>query len=208
MPKDQEAFREALVGKKIPTLTLDNQWHKLFTQTGDNEELKNKEEALNELLKRQGKINSEIKSLTTYKKQLMNEIVSIMELPDSKAKEKKMEDNKTKIEESNAKLEEYNDELLELPKQIDEANFELMLATMELCYSKIQKNVSDIEKINRWISEFRVQLKKKILLKQQKEIWNDELYTYMHDIFGPDVIEMFDMEYNPKNVLNKETDTI
>ena len=32
MPKDQDFFREALIGKKIPILTLDNQWHKLFTQ--------------------------------------------------------------------------------------------------------------------------------------------------------------------------------
>lgn len=208
MPKDQDFFREVLIGKKIPILTLDNQWHKLFTQTGDNEELKVKEEELNDLLRKQGKINSEIKSLTSYKKKLMQEIVSIMELPDSDAKEKKMTDNKNKIEEANVKLEDYNDELMELPRKIDEVNFELMLLTMELCYNKIQQNVGDIDKINRWISEFRIQLKKKILLKQQKEIWNDELYTYMHDIFGPEVIEMFDMKYNPKNVLNKENDTL
>ena len=44
-------------------------------------------------------------------------------------------------------------------------------------------------------------------MKQQKELWNDELYSYMHDIFGPDVIEMFDLKYNPKNVLNKDKDT-
>ena len=30
----------------------------------------------------------------------------------------------------------------------------------------------------------------------------------MHDIFGPDVIEMLDMKYNPKKVLNKENDTL
>ena len=30
---------KALVGKKIPILTLDNQWHKLFTQAGENEEI-------------------------------------------------------------------------------------------------------------------------------------------------------------------------
>ena len=208
MPKDQDFFREALIGKKIPILTLDNQWHKLFTQTGDNEELKVKEEELNDLLRKQGKINSEIKSLTSYKKKLMQEIVSIMELPDSDAKEKKMTDNKNKIEEANVKLEDYNDELMELPRKIDEVNFELMLLTMELCYNKIQQNVGDIDKINRWISEFRIQLKKKILLKQQKEIWNDELYKYMHAIFGPDVIGVFDMKYNPKNILNKENDTL
>lgn len=204
MALEEETFREALVGKKIPILTLDNQWHKLFTQTGDNDEIHTLEEKLNELLKRQGKLNTEIKSLSSYKKKLMQEIVSIMELPDSSAKEKKMSENKRMIEEANQKLDDYNDELMELPKKIDDANMELMLATMRVCYGKIQQNIKDIEAINQWVSEFKVMLKRKILLKQSKEIWNDETYSYMHAIFGPDVIEMFDMKYNPENVLQKE----
>ncbi len=79
---------------------------------------------------------------------------------------------------------------------------------MRVCYARIQQNVSDIDEINQWVAAFRVKLKKQILLKQKKEIWNDEMYSYMHSIFGPDVIDVFDMKYNPKNVLNKETDVI
>ena len=208
MSQEDEFFKEALVGKKIPILTLDNQWHKLFTQTGENDEIQTLEDKLNEVLKRQGKLNTEIKTLSVYKKKVLQEIVSIMELPDGNSKEKKMSENKRIIEETNQKLEEYNDELLELPKQIDEANFNLMLATMRVCYARIQQNVSDIDEINQWVASFRVKLKKQILLKQKKEIWNDEMYSYMHSIFGPDVIDVFDMKYNPKNVLNKETDVI
>lgn len=208
MTQEDEVFREALIGKKIPVLTLDNQWHRLFTQTGDNDEIKELEDRLNELLKRQGRLTTELKSLSAFKKKLMQEIVSDMELPDSAAKEKKMSDNKRMIEESNQKMGDYNDELMELPKQIDEANFELMIATMHICYARIQQNVQDIDEINRWVSDFKRKLKRKIITKQQKEIWNDELYSYMHSIFGPDVIEMFDMKYNPHNVLNKEKDLI
>ena len=134
----------------------------------------------------------------------MSEIVAIMELEDSPEKEKKMEDNKRLIEETRQKIDDYKDQLLELPKVIDDKNFELMLATMEVCYEKIKKNTDDIEAINKWVQDFRVELKKKVLLKQQKQIWNDELYSYMHAIFGPEVIEMFDMKYNPKNVLQKD----
>ena len=41
---------------------------------------------------------------------------------------------------------------------------------------------------------------------------NQQLYSYMHDIFGADVIEIFDMKYNPdekyrKNKPNDEKDT-
>ena len=208
MGQEDEVFREALVGKKIPILTLDNQWHKLFTQTGDNDEIHVLEERVNDILKRQGKLNTELKSLSAFKKKLMQEIVDIMELPDSSAKEKKMSENKRMIEESNQKMDDYNDELMDIPKQIDEANFELMMATMRVCYAMIRQNVQEIDEINKWVSDFKVQLKRKILSKQQKEIWNDEMYSYMHSIFGPDVIDMFDMKYNPQNVLNKEKDLV
>lgn len=208
MSEKKEVFRAALQGKKLPLLVLDHQWHKLFTQTGEHEKLHQLEEALNELLRSQSRYNAEIKSLSAYKKKLMNEIVSIMELPDSPEKEHKMGENKRMIEEANEKIDKYKDELLELPRKMDDANMELMVATMDICYHKIAQNTKDIEAINRWIAEFRKQLKSKVLLKQKKEIWNDELYSYMHDIFGPDIIEMFDMKYHPKTTLNKENDVI
>ncbi len=208
MTQDEELFRTALEGKKIPILTLDHKWHKLFTQTGDNEEIQELETVVNDLLKRQGKLNTEIKSLNIFKKKLMQEIMTIMEIPDSPEKNKKMEENKRLIEESNEKMDLYHDELMELPEQIEEANLKLMIATMQVCYKKIKQNTQDIEDINKWIQDFRIQLKRKVLQKQQKEIWNDELYSYMHDIFGPDVIEVFDLKYNPRNVLNKEKDTV
>lgn len=212
MSKKEEVFRSALQsalqGKKLPLLVLDHQWHKLFTQTGEHEKLHQLEEELNDLLRSQSRCNADIKSLSAYKKKLMNEIVSIMELPDSPEKERKMGDNKQMIEESNAKIDALKDELLELPRKMDATNMELMVATMEICYEKIAENTKDIESINQWIAEFRNQLKRKVLLKQKKEIWNDELYSYMHDIFGPDVIELFDMKYHPKTALNKEKDVI
>ena len=34
--------------------------------------------------------------------------------------------------------------------------------------------------------------------KQEQEQMNQELYAYMHDIFGADVINIFDMEYMQK----------
>jgi septal ring factor EnvC (AmiA/AmiB activator) len=138
----------------------------------------------------------------------MHEIIDIMELPDSDAKEKKMSENKRLIEETNVKIADYNDELLDLPREIEDANFELMLASMHICYERIQKNVKDIDAINKWIADAREKIKRQAVKKQQKEIWNDELYSYMHALFGPDVIEVFDMKYNPKNVLNKEKDLV
>ena len=82
-----------------------------------------------------------------------------------------------------------------------------MIATMDFCYDKLRSNMKEADEIAEWISQVRRDLKKNIIKKQNREINNRQIYSYMHDIFGPDVIEMFDLKYNPKNVLNKDKDT-
>lgn len=201
MKRKEEAFRSALAGKKIPILTLDNKWHRLFTQTESNPRIHALEKQLNELLKRQGKINTETKEIKNLKKKLMGEIVESMdelESGQSSASEKKTEDNKRLINDCNEKLDAYRDEMLELPDRIQQVNYELMLETMEVCYEQLQENSDEIEAIENWLVQVRIDLKKNIIRKQEREIKNHDLYSYMHNIFGADVIDIFDMKYNPE----------
>lgn len=196
MSGKHEAYKNALKGKKIPVLTLDHKWHKLFTQVEPDRELERLETQLNNLLKRQGKVNTETKSIRALKKKLMDGIVELMDSGDA-ASQKKIDENRRLIEECNEKMDSYQDEMLELPKEIDECNYALMLRTMEICYQVLQNNSREIENISEWIDKIRVELKKNVVRKQEKELKNQQMYTYMHDIFGADVIEMFDMKYNP-----------
>lgn len=201
MSEREEIYKNALVGKKIPVLILDPKWHKLFSKTGTTDEIKALEKQLQELLKRQGKLNNENKDLKRIKSNLMDEIVVNMDGIESRTDEqtgKKLEENKRLINEVNDKLDKNEDELMELPREIDRVNKELMIVTMDLCYEKLKVNTEEIEEIAAWIREVRVSLKKNILKKQNKEVNNAELYAYMHDIFGHDVMELFDMKYEPK----------
>ena len=198
---EDEKFTKALKGKHISPLTLDNKWHKLFKKTDAEEsaEMKELEVQLNELLKRQGKINSELKDLHRIKSNLMDEIVTNMngvEDGADKAAQKKIEESKRLINEINERVEGYQDEALDLPRLIDDVNYKLMLLTMQECYTILQDNTADIDRIGRWIKEMRVELKRKILEKQKMEIKNVELYSYMHDIFGSDVVDIFDIKYD------------
>ena len=192
MAKKEEIYKQALSGKKIPILTLDNKWHRLFTMMEPDRELKRLEENLNALLRQQGKMNTESKSIKKIKKKLMDEIVQLMEHED-KPSLKKIDENKRLIEECNEKLDEYQDKLLGIPKEIDQANYALMIRTMEMCYEVLQINSKEIDEIGEWINNIRIELKKNIVRKQEKEIKNHELYAFMHDIFGADVIEIFDV---------------
>lgn len=206
-----EIYEHALINKKIPILTLDNKWYKMFPDLNKYPEILGKARKLNDLLKRQGKINTETKELKNIKMKLMQEIVPMvdeLEQNPNKALEKKIDDNKRLIEECNTKLAEYQDEMLELPMSIERVNKELMLATMEFCYENMQSNTEEIIAISRWVADIRIELKNNLVKKQEKELYNKQMYSYMHDVFGADVIELFDMQYNPlEQVPRNEEDT-
>lgn len=211
MSRADEIFQPALAGKKIPILTLDNKWHKLFTQREYSSEIKRMENELNTLLKRQAKLKEECKELKKLKKKMMEEIVVLadaIEKSPSKKLEKEMEEHRRTVNECNEKIDAGEEELVELPRQINQVNNKLMVATMEVCYRKLQKNTAELEEINEWIGNIRRELKKKVVRKQEKEAMINQLYAYMHDIFGADVIELFDMKYNPeeKNKKNQDSD--
>ena len=167
----------------------------------DKEVLKLQEE-INELLKRQGKARTEIRKIKALKKKLMQEIMENAEDASSgknKKAEDKVNDNKRLINECNEMLRDYEDEVLELPAKMEKVNRELMIHTMEICYDVLRKNKAEIDENARWISETRTELKRRLIRKQEQEDMNQELYNYMYNIFGVDVIDIFDMAY-----LNKD----
>lgn len=202
MSRKDEIYSPALKEKKIPILTLDNKWHRLFTQTNPNKTILRLEEELNDLLKKQGKATTESKDIKRLKKKLMQEIVENAEGTaegNNQKALKKMEDNKRLINECNERLTMYEDQLIELPGEIDRVNRELMLQTMDSCYDTLKANEAEIEETAKWVAAIRVELKKRLIRKQEMEQMNQELYSYMHDIFGAEVIEIFDMKYEKEN---------
>lgn len=198
--KKTKDFSDALQGKNIPVLTLDHKWYRLFDEVG-KKDIRDLSEQLNSLLKRQGRLNTESKDIKKLKKKLMNEIVSMVDTAEQSGDgeiEKKIEDTKRLIEECNEKLESYQDELLELPHEIEQVNYHLMVQTMESCYRVMQQNTAEIQEIEDWVREIRIELKKRLIEKQEMEQRNHEIYAYMHDIFGAEVLNLFDMKYNPE----------
>lgn len=199
--KRSEKFKKALEGANVPVLVLDKKWYVLRQKAGTTKETLALEEELKNLLKRQGKLNNQINAIKKLKKDLMSEIVSNMDDgdtgKDADALKKKRDDNKRLIDEANEKMDAYEDEMLELPREIDKVNKELMLKTMELCYDKLAENTSDIEEIADWIKDIRIELKKKVIKKQEMELANSDFYGFMHNIFGHDAMNLFDMKYEP-----------
>lgn len=191
---DEKKVKEALIGKKIPILTLDNKWHQLFTQTGATKEMEELTNQVNLLLGAQGRYNEEIKGLKKVKKRLMEEIVASMdESQTNRAAQKIRLNNKKMIDECNEKLDELQDKLFDLPRDMDDANIKLMIKTMELVQERIIANREMIDEITEWVAETKIEVKRRLLEKQKAEIYNKKVYSYMHDIFGSEIIEILDL---------------
>jgi hypothetical protein len=205
---EEGVFLSALKLAKIPVLVLDQKWHRLFALNGKPEEIKTVEVELNELLQQQGKATTDIKSLKKVKAKLMQNIVDNMDAVDqsklSSEAAKKLEQDKILIDQTNEKINELEDKLLEYPTLIKEKNQELMLLTMSFCYNKMRTNTSEVHQIAKWITQVRIDLKKNIIKKQNREINNREMYTYMHDIFGKDVVDIFDIKESEELALTSK----
>lgn len=194
--KSTDEFRKALEHKKLPLLVLDQKWHRLFAIHGKTDEIRNAETELNNLLARQGKLNSDLKDYKKVKNQLMDEIVQNMEGSDGNAsdKEKVRDKDKRMIDELNERIDAAEAELLELPEKMKQVNENLMILSMEYFYAKIKINTQESKEIEEWINQVRIDLKKNIIKKQNRDINNREIYAYLHDICGPQVLDLFDVE--------------
>lgn len=192
-------FNKIVKNKQLPILTLDGRWHELFSEDEKTPEIKELEAKVNNLLKKQGKLVNEIKDMKKLKNSLFKDIMVNMDISKDligKAKEKKLDKNKQYINELNEKINTAMDDLSEIPYQIKETNEELMVESMNICYDRLTVNNDEIKKIADWIAGIRDELKGKILYKQDMEVKNTQIYTYMHDILGAELMEAFDKEHN------------
>ena len=198
--KTRQDFKSALINKTVPLLVLDQKWHRLFAVHGKTEEIKAIESKLNKLLSDQGKLNTRLKDLKKLKAKLLDEIVQNMDDAENRmseaAREKKQEENKRLVDDINEKIDACEEELVDIPYLIRETNDELMLLSMDYFYEKLRVNETESTEIEAWINQVRIDLKKNIIRKQNRDINNREMYAYLHDIFGAEVIDIFDIKYD------------
>lgn len=193
---DYKAFVEK---KQIPIIILDPKWHELFPNEAKTPTIKQLEKKLNDLLKLQGKLVNDMKDMKKLKMKLMNQIVANMgegsTAEAERKKGKKQEVSHNMILEINEKLEAGNDELMDIPYKIREVNELLVIECLKYWYSLLGQNTTDIHKLDKWILAARDELKRKLLIKQEKEEINQKVYTYMHNLLGHEVIDKFDQSF-------------
>ena len=132
------------------------------------------------------------------KSKIMSNIVANMGADGDENRDK----DKQLIDEINEKADNIEGELIEIQKNIKAVNDRLMLLSMDYFSEKIEKNKLESKEIDDWIANIRVELKKNVIRKQNRDINNREIYSYLHDIFGAEVLDLFDIEYDDPMVFN------
>ncbi len=184
-------------GKKIPILTLDERWHEIFPDYDKPAHLREIETRLNELIKQQGKMATDMKDMKNLKTKLMQEIIAHMDVNDTEAgklKAKKLDRNQKLIKELSEKMNKAEDELIKLPYQIKAVNEQLIIESAKVCYERLDRNNEKTAEISRWVAKVRDELKDKILEKQDMELKSTAIYSYMHDMLGPELLQDLDEE--------------
>ena len=144
-------------------------------------------------MQKEARCKQDIKDYKKVKQNLMDGIVAGMD-DSSEQRTIDVEEKKRLIDDANAKIDELEDMLLEIPRQIRETNEALMVMTADYCYDNFRKNTEKINEISAWIKQVRYDLKVNVVKKQNREINTRQMYAYMHDVFGPQATNLFDLQ--------------
>lgn len=183
---------------KVPVLTLDEHWHKLFTEEDKTDRLKRLELEVNNCLKKRGQANTDLQEVKKLKARLMQNIMDNMEDisgSSERTREKRLSKSQKLIKEANDKIARLEYEVDELPDKLVDSNTELLEESIRLCYGRINRNKAEIDEMAEWIQEIRTELKRKLVRKQEMEEENTKIYSNLHAMLGPELIEYFDSEY-------------
>lgn len=194
----ENKVRDALKGKKIPIVVLDQRWHALFPHGEKPSEILALEEELNALLKRQGYLVNNVKDLKKAKQKLMNGIVAGMNDAEGSSTDKKKKNQQRLLLETKERIQMESDELMELPRQIKHTNEQLLIIGAVYCFERLANGDEELQIINEKVRLLKEELNGLTEFKADLEESMQSAYSLMHGILGHDVMNLYDRKNGRK----------
>ncbi len=196
---DEELFFASteLTEQKMPIIILDHSWHQLLKEI-KTPQLEALEKKLNDLLKKQGKYNTDYIEYSRMKKDMLDTILKLTEEAfgaNSKEAHEKINDQKKMVLKINEKLEEIENHLDTLPQEIQQVNGYLVDQSVQLCYNYMNQYKLESEELEEEIQNIRSTLMKKTEKKKAYDQKAEQLYQYLHRLVGPGFIEKLDNKF-------------
>lgn len=190
--------RNILQKNSISLLILDERWNGLFKNIEKTPDIILLEEKLKELLKTQSRLIAESKEISVRKKKCMEKIIQLTpDVFDKKMESAKneMNDCQNEINKANKRAGEIESQLLVIPNQLEEVNIELLEKVVYLVYFKIRSNQLRVKELEDLIEVTRQKLKEYIDEKETLSEDDTDIYSYFHDLLGPEELEKLDKEF-------------
>lgn len=192
-------IEEILKTKKLPVVLLDPSWH-AAKQHIQSEIIDQAEKELQELLKEQGRLNTDYKEYTVIKQNFLKEILVLS----NKAQEgdDRALEELNKLHQStlgaNQKIEEIEGRLEVIDDEINSKNKEIISEMTAVGYGFIDTYKQKNEVLEAEITELRLQLLQKTQQKKESEAFLKDIYNYLHNIVGREQIEVIDKTLGEK----------
>ena len=196
----KEYVNDILKSRKLPIVLLDPLWLSAKDHI-KSKTIEKAEKELQELLKEQGRLNTEFKEYTVVKQNFLKEILVVS----GKVQES---NNPVALEElnklhqstlgANQKLEEIEARLDQIDEEINEKNKAIISEMIAVGYSYIENYKEKNEALENEIAELREQMLRKINKKKESDALLKEIYNYLHSIVGREHIEILDKALGDK----------
>ncbi len=69
-----------------------------------------------------------------------------------------------------------------------------MFESTRVCYERFRENLEKLGELEAEIAGLQEQLKMKKLDKQEREMRDEKMYTYLHSVLGPELMEKLDAQ--------------
>lgn len=191
--RKEEQFLDRFRGVDVPILILDERWHHIFPDNNKSVQVRELEVALREMFKRQARISEELEKAENTKQKLMKRIINNMRVAQVSEEEAKKQDKSQQvIKEINAEIAQLEAEYEGMPQRIKALNEQLLIESMRVCYRIMEANKVQLDKQKMLVEEAQQLLMERTLVKQNLEKENHQMYTFMHRMFGRNILELFD----------------
>ncbi len=190
--------KKVLRKNDISLLILDERWNSLFKNIEKTPEIEKCEEKLRELLKLQARLISESKENAALKKKYLNRIMELT----TDAYENGNEESKEEMRQCEKEIRRINNrnldiekELEKIPEHIRQANLTLLDYAVNIVYFRIRSDQKRVAELEKQIEETREKLR--LLIDEKETLSQDynEIYSYFHDLLGPEELEKLDRKF-------------
>ena len=108
---------------------------------------------------------------------------------------KKIEKKKKYVDDINKKLKHHELELTTIPQRISLINKDLMNATMNTFYHTMMNKKEKAAELEKRVIDLKTEIQEAIIIRDEAKTDYQNLYSYIHGVVGPDVIEQYDRYY-------------